>query len=64
MPARQVGLTQLLSKLIRKLFNLSSRGKSRYDPLPCEQFLKQIEISRTFLHAKKMGKSARDFNLL
>ena len=28
------------------------RGKSKLEQVPCEQFLPQIEISRTFLRAK------------
>ena len=31
------------------------RGKSIKEQLPCEQFLQQIEISRTFLRAKQVG---------
>ena len=41
------------------------RGKSKQEQLPCEQFLQQIEISRTFLRAKQVevGRKAREISI-
>ena len=37
------------------------RGKSIKEQLPCEQFLQQIEISRTFLRPKQLGEKRARF---
>ena len=39
------------------------RGKSKLEKLPCEHFLHQIEISRSFLRAKQVGKKEREISI-
>ena len=39
-----------------------TRGKSKQEQIPCEQFLQQIEISRTFLRAKQVGEKRAIFD--
>ena len=41
-----------------------TRGKSKQEQIPCEQFLQQIEISRTFLRAKQVGEKRAIFQFV
>ena len=39
-------------------------GKSKQEQLPCEKSLQKIEIFRTFLRAKQVGKKLGKFQLV
>ena len=38
-----------------------ARGEKISERLPCEQFLRRFEISRTFLRAKQVGEKSGKF---
>ena len=43
---------------------MKARGKSELEQLLSEQFLQQIEISHTFLRAKKVGEKSGRFQFI
>ena len=57
----------ILFRIVRLLLSSFSRdltGKSKYEKLPCKQFLKQIEISSTFLGAKQVEEKRARFQFV